>query len=262
MTSPQNHAETIDFFEDHNFFGYDKAYIHFFIQNCLLTLSDDYKLMLESKGSIRRSPNGNGLWYKDIMESDCAKVLQKFEIEWINVVSVDNVLQNFIDPAFLGAVLHNSVSCGAKVVKKTSAEEKIGTICLNNGRPEVLEYYEIPDDILFLRKPSGELLYNYGVILNYLFNLKAMSRINYDQLPVHIAHKKVPMLSEAGVAEKPDQENALKLEYLITDLISRMDSCLAYEVQREREFAPIKNREGNDSVDTAQALLKNSGFLL
>ena len=262
MTSVQNHEEIIGFFENHNYFGYDKSYVHFFIQGCLLTVSDECKLMLESKGKIRYSPNGNGLWYKDIISSDCSKILRESNIEWINVVSVDNVLQNIIDPSFLGAVLHHAVSCGAKVVRKANAEEKIGTICLNNKRSEVLEYYEIPNDILTSRQHSGELLYKYGVILNYLFNIESMRRIDSDQLPVHIAHKKIPVISKVGVMEKPERENAFKFEFLITDLISRMDSCLAYEVPREQEFAPIKNKKGNDSVETARELLQKNGFVL
>ena len=38
-----------------------------------------------------------------------------------------------------------------------------------------------------------------------------------------------------------------------------MDNCLAYEVDREKEFAPVKNKEGVDSIDTARELLKKNG---
>jgi UDP-N-acetylglucosamine/UDP-N-acetylgalactosamine diphosphorylase len=40
------------------------------------------------------------------------------------------------------------------------------------------------------------------------------------------------------------------------------DSCMAFEVDREREFAPVKNREGVDSVDTARELLRKNGVQL
>ena len=39
-----------------------------------------------------------------------------------------------------------------------------------------------------------------------------------------------------------------------------MDKCLPFEVVREHEFAPIKNKEGVDSVDTARALLVQNGI--
>ena len=35
--------------------------------------------------------------------------------------------------------------------------------------------------------------------------------------------------------------------------------CLAYEVDRKKEFAPVKNKTGVDSVDTARELLKFNG---
>ena len=40
------------------------------------------------------------------------------------------------------------------------------------------------------------------------------------------------------------------------------DSCLAFEVDRSREFAPVKNATGVDSVETAQALLEQNGVTL
>ena len=45
-------------------------------------------------------------------------------------------------------------------------------------------------------------------------------------------------------------------------MIKLMENCLAVEVVREREFAPVKNRTGVDSVDTARALLVKNGVKL
>ena len=60
----------------------------------------------------------------------------------------------------------------------------------------------------------------------------------------------------------PDEPNAYKFETLALDLIHEMDDCLIFEVDREKEFAPIKNKEGIDSVDTARELLKKNGYVL
>ena len=49
---------------------------------------------------------------------------------------------------------------------------------------------------------------------------------------------------------------------LVLDMINMMDDCLAYEVDRTYEFAPIKNKTGVDSVDTARELLKKNGVEL
>ena len=43
---------------------------------------------------------------------------------YINVFSVDNVLQRIADPVFLGAVLTEGFLSGGKVVKKAYPDEK------------------------------------------------------------------------------------------------------------------------------------------
>ena len=46
------------------------------------------------------------------------------------------------------------------------------------------------------------------------------------------------------------------------DMIHELESCLPFEVIREKEFAPIKNATGVDSVETARELLKKNGIEL
>ena len=57
-------------------------------------------------------------------------------------------------------------------------------------------------------------------------------------------------------------ENGKKFESLAVDLIKLMESALPFEVVREREFAPIKNKTGVDSVESAQELLRKNGVEL
>ena len=45
-------------------------------------------------------------------------------------------------------------------------------------------------------------------------------------------------------------------------MIHMQESCLAYEVIRNKEFAPIKNASGVDSVESARELLKENGVEL
>ena len=61
---------------------------------------------------------------------------------------------------------------------------------------------------------------------------------------------------------QPEKPNGFKFENLVLDMIHQMKSCLPYEVVREKEFAPIKNRVGVDSVDSARALLQKNGVTL
>jgi UDP-N-acetylglucosamine/UDP-N-acetylgalactosamine diphosphorylase len=81
-------------------------------------------------------------------------------------------------------------------------------------------------------------------------------------LPMHIVEKKVPYLDENGVLQKPETPNAYKFETLILDMVYMMDDCLSFEVEREKEFAPVKNATGVDSVESARRLLEINGITL
>ena len=82
------------------------------------------------------------------------------------------------------------------------------------------------------------------------------------KLPLHIVEKKIPYLNEEGVQVKPEEPNGYKYENLVLDMIHQMKNCLPFEVVREKEFAPIKNKTGIDSVESARELLKQNGVEL
>jgi UDP-N-acetylglucosamine/UDP-N-acetylgalactosamine diphosphorylase len=77
---------------------------------------------------------------------------------------------------------------------------------------------------------------------------------------VHRVRKKIPYYD--GTYRTPEKENGFKYETLATDLVERMPTCLAYEIVREKEFAPVKNRTGEDSVESARAMLTAQGYEL
>ena len=188
--------------------------------------------------------------------------VEKQGIEWMNVFAVDNVLQRIADPCFVGATIEKNCTVGAKVVRKNAPDEKVGVMCLEDGRPSIVEYYELTEDLMNARDENGDPAYNFGVILNYLFYVPELIRISDRQLPLHIVEKKIPYLNEAGELVKPEAPNGYKFENLVLDMIHQMSSCLPFEVVREKEFAPIKNKTGVDSVESARALLKKNGVTL
>jgi UDP-N-acetylglucosamine/UDP-N-acetylgalactosamine diphosphorylase len=106
------------------------------------------------------------------------------------------------------------------------------------------------------------LSYNFGVILNYLFRVDKLEEIMNKKMPVHIVEKKIPYIDNQGKYISPEAPNGYKFELLVLDMIHLLDNCLPFEVEREKEFAPIKNKTGTDSVETAQALLKLNGVEL
>lgn len=256
MTSVQNNDDTINFLEKHNYFGYDKNHIFFFIQEQLPTVDTNGKLMLAEKGKVSAAPNGNGGWYSSLVKSDAYKYLKSSGIEWINVFAVDNVLQKIADPYFIGAVIDTGMMCGSKVVAKAAPEERVGVMCLEDGKPSIVEYFEMTDDMLQCRENDGRLSYNYGVILNYLFKVSELDKIVGINLPLHKAFKKISYIDETGNIITPEEPNAYKYETLVLDMVKPQKNCLVFEVERIHEFAPVKNKTGVDSVDTARELLK------
>ncbi len=262
MTSAANHDETVKFFEEKNYFGYSKAHIRFFQQEQLPTVDLDGKLMLSEPGVISTAPNGNGGWYASMENTGILRELRSSQIEWLNVFAVDNVLQSIADPCFIGAVIASGSVSGAKVVAKTSPDEKVGVLCLEDGKPSIVEYYEMTDEMRTRLEPDGTLSYRFGVILNYLFRTDQLEKSLSCKLPLHKAKKQVSYMDDEGKPVVPEQPNAYKFETLALDLVKLQENCLAYEVAREKEFAPIKNKEGVDSVDTARELLRLNGIVL
>lgn len=260
MTSTVNDAATRSFFKEHSYFGYPRDEIHFFIQDVAPACDYDGKVFLDDKGRISLMPNGNGGWYSSLVNNGLGRILERDNIEWLNVFGVDNVLQRICDPAFIGATILKRCRCGAKVVKKTSPDEKVGVLCTQDGKPSIVEYFEMPEDLKNKTK-KGELVYRYGVILNYLFNVHDLNLTLSGKLPYHLADKAIAHM-ENGVRVTPSKPCGYKFETLVVDMVRLMGSCLAYEVEREREFAPVKNATGTDSVDTARALLRKNGVVL
>ncbi|MBQ8287272.1 MAG: UDPGP type 1 family protein [Clostridia bacterium] len=262
MTSDKNNADTVAFFEEHDYFGYGSENVRFFVQEMAPAVSYEGDLYLEAPDRLALSPNGNGGWFSSLEKSGCLAEMRTKGVEWLNAFAVDNVCQRICSPDFVGATILSGSDCGAKVVSKAFPTEKLGVLCLEDGKPSIVEYYEMTEDMVTLRDDCGELLYRFGVILNYLFKIESLTDIANRRLPVHMAEKKIPHIDGDGNFVKPTEPNGYKFESLILDMIHMMDSCLAYEVVREKEFAPVKNATGVDSVESARALLERNGVTL
>ncbi len=262
MTSEKNDEDTRNFFEEMKYFGYNPEYVHFFVQEMAPAVDMQGNILLEEKGRIAVSPNGNGGWFSSMGKAGLMPMLRQEGIEWLNVFAVDNVLQKVADPCFIGAVILSGCSAGSKVVAKTAPDEKLGVLCLEDGTPSIVEYYEMTEEMANRREPDGKLSYNYGVTLNYLFRTAELEKLAAEKMPIHIVKKTVPYIDGSGKLIRPSVPNACKFETLVLDMVHMQKSCLAFEVERWREFAPVKNAQGADSVVTARELLRRNGIQL
>ena len=87
-------------------------------------------------------------------------------MEWLNVFAVDNVLQRIADPCFVGATIATDSAVGAKVVAKNAPDEKVGAMCLEDGRPSIVEYYDMTPELMAAKNAQGGPAYHFGVILS------------------------------------------------------------------------------------------------
>lgn len=262
MTSNINNADTTAFFEEHDYFGYPKDYVKFFVQEMVPACDYEGRIYMESQTEVAMSPNGNGGWFSSMVNAGLLSDIKERGIEWINVFAVDNCLQRIADPMFVGATIAYGCESGAKVVRKAAPDERVGVLCTEDGKPSIAEYYEMTEEMATARKENGDLKYGFGVILNYLFSEKKLEQIADARMPIHVVEKKIPYMDVDGRFVKPEQPNGYKFETLVLDMVHMMDDCIPYEVVREREFAPIKNLHGVDSLDSARELMKGCGIEL
>lgn len=262
MTSNINNEDTVTFFEEHSYFGYPKEYVKFFVQEMEPACDYEGRVLMESKTEVAMSPNGNGGWFTSMAKAGLLDDIHAKGVEWLNVFAVDNCLQRIADPLFVGATLAYGCESGAKVVRKAAPDEKVGVLCTEDGKPSIAEYYEMTEEMATARKENGDLLYGFGVILNYLFSEKKLEEIAGAHMPIHVVEKKVPYMDADGNYVKPEQPNGYKFETLVLDMVHMMENCLPYEVERAREFAPIKNLHGVDSLDSARELMRGCGIEL
>ncbi|MDO5557147.1 MAG: UDPGP type 1 family protein [Clostridia bacterium] len=254
MTSEDNDRDTRQFFKENNYFGYDCENIIFFKQGQFPVISEDGKLLLDENGFVKQAPNGHGGIFQNLRKNGILDDMKNKGIQWVFVSGVDNILVKPIDPIFIGASISKNVLIAGKSLVKAYPEEKVGVFCLRNGRPSVIEYTEVTDEMANLKTEDGELAYGESHIICNMFSVEAIERLVDFELPYHVAHKKIVYMNEKGEIVKPESPNAYKFEGFIFDTFPEFDDMLIFRVKREEEFAPIKNKEGQDSPETARKL--------
>lgn len=253
MTSKENNADTIKFLEENNYFGYPKEKVKTFIQGELPILNKEGKLLLDKDGLILKAANGNGSIYSSMKNNKILEDMREKQIEWIYISSIDNILLKLVEPTLLGLTIKENNLIASKTIVKAYPEERVGVFCKRNGFPSVIEYTELSEEMSKQRDENNEFLYGEAHIMCNLFNIKAIEKIADEELPYHTAYKKIPYY-ENGKQIKPEEPNAYKYETFIFDGFSKFDNITLLRGKREEDFAPIKNKEGTDSPQTAVEL--------
>ena len=257
MTSTENNEETVNFFEKHEYFGYPKENVMFFTQGNLPILLENGDLIVDKDYTIKEAADGNGCIYSAMAKAGVLEDMKKKNAKWIFIGAVDNILLNMVDPILLGLTIDEKNEAASKSVAKASPKEKVGAFCKINGVPSVIEYTELPEKMAEEVDEEGELLFGEAHIMCNLFSIQALEKVSKVQLPYHVAHKKSNYMNENEEFVKVTEPNAYKFEAFIFDAFNFFDDISILRGKREMDFAPIKNKVGNDSPDTAKELYNN-----
>jgi len=259
MTSKENNEETIEFFEKNKYFGYKKdKNLFFFIQGELPMIDTEGKVLIAENGLIKQAADGHGGIYESLVKNEMTKKMRQLGIKWIFIGGVDNCLVKMVDSVLMGLAIDKKVTVACKSVVKANPQEKVGVFCRRNGKPSVIEYTEITEEMAESRDENGELLYGESHILCNLFNINAIERMGENHLPYHVAYKKATYIDKEGNLVVPDSPNACKFEAFLFDAFGIVDEMAILRVKREEEFAPVKNTDlaGVDCPKTARELYK------
>jgi UDP-N-acetylglucosamine/UDP-N-acetylgalactosamine diphosphorylase len=248
MTSTANDEATKEFFAKNNYFGLHPKNIIFFIQNEIPAVDMNGKLIMESKYKIFKNPNGHGGSILALHESGAIKDMKKRGIKYIFYFQVDNVLVRMLDPVFIGHHILKNAEMSSKIVRKAYPEERVGVVGYVNGKLGVVEYSDLPKEEMFAKNEKGELKYIAGSIALHCISTAFVEKLNKKgfMLPYHRAVKKIPTFK--GEIE------GNKFETFVFDALGYAKSSVTLEVKREDEFAPVKNKDGPDSPQTAHDL--------
>jgi UDP-N-acetylglucosamine/UDP-N-acetylgalactosamine diphosphorylase len=254
MTSEENHDETIRFFENRNYFDLGKETLHFFRQDMLPAITPDGNLVLQNNFRLFTNPNGHGGSLKALYDSGVLEKLLKEGFTELYYCQVDNPLAKIADPIFLGYHAMARAEVSTKVVRRRSVEEKVGVYLSCNGKDAIVEYSDLSPEYMSALDGEGNILYWAGNTAIHIFSLPFIQRINDHgfALPYHCARKNTDITDRNGKSLCLD---VWKFETFVFDAIPLAQRACGMEISREEEFAPVKNKDGSDSPETARSAM-------
>lgn len=258
MTSQANDAATRACFDEHGYFGFSPDDVFFFSQEMVPALDFEGRLLLAGPGRLALSPNGHGGSLFALARSGALADMRRRNIDTISYFQVDNPLVTICDPLFAGYHLQAGAEMSSKVLAKAFPEEKVGCICRRDGTLCVIEYSDLDEENMYATKEDGELRFWAGSIAIHMLAVDFVERVaaGTGQLPWHIAIKKVPFYDGLKTVT-PTEPNGVKFETFVFDALPLAQGSITMEVERHREFAPVKNPEGVDSVVSCRQLLSD-----
>jgi len=256
MTDTEMLAEVDGFFKTNNFFGLDPQTVHFFYQEMLPTLTVDGKLILKDKTHLFVNPNGHGGCIKALYDSGLSKKLIEDGYSDLFYCQIDNPLAKLMDPVFIGYHKTEDAEMSTKVVRRRNCEEKVGVFVAENGKAKVIEYSELDPDNRCILDNNGQIRDWAGNSAIHMISLGLVQRLNENGFSLSY-HQAIKMVNSFGAQDEITEIKGWKFETFIFDAIPSAKNTCCMEISREEEFAPLKNKQGDDSPETVRTILSN-----
>ncbi|MCK5557283.1 MAG: UTP--glucose-1-phosphate uridylyltransferase, partial [Candidatus Hydrogenedentes bacterium] len=177
LTSPTNDTATRAHFRQNAFWGFDPGDVIFIKQGTIPAIDFEGKLMLDRKYQIAVSPDGHGGSLAALRRSGALDDMARRGIELISYFQVDNPLVRCIDPLFLGLHDLRGAEMSAKALPKREPTEKLGNFCVVDGKPTVIEYSDMPDELAQATTDEGRLKFSAGSIAIHILSRTFVERI-------------------------------------------------------------------------------------
>lgn len=262
MTSAATHEETVDFFKSQSWFGLGEDTVHFFQQGSLPAVdANSGDVLLATRSSLALSPDGHGGLVKALKDSGLLDKMTAAGVQHFFYHQVDNPTAIVCDPALLGLHVDKQSQLTTNVVRKVEPTERMGALAEVDGDLQIIEYSELTPEQAARKDANGDYIFWAGNTAIHVFSADFLHHLTDDgcRLELHVAHKKVPYVNEAGERVEPPEPNAHKFERFIFDALPLAQTTLVVEGNRSREFNPVKNATGSDSPETSRAAIQQIG---
>ena len=236
MLSNNNKKETIDYLEKNSFFGLKKDQIDFIIQEDLPFLDEDKKPLIFNNKEIK-GPNGNGDVFNLLKKLDILKKYKNKNIDYLNVVSIDNPISDPVNPYLIGALKRYDLDIAAIAIKRTD-EKKSGVFVKEKDQIKIVEYIDL----------LNEEIERFKYLNANLFCFKrAFLEENEFTLPLHRAEKNIVLEEKGGKVSK----KVFKIEKFLFDIFSYTKKIGVFLLEKNICFSPLKDKSSIEKVKRA-----------
>jgi UDP-N-acetylglucosamine/UDP-N-acetylgalactosamine diphosphorylase len=232
--------------------GLAPGQLRLFTQGTVPSVDRDGRALLAAPGVLLENPDGHGGVFQALVRSGELERLRREGVTTIVYVQVDNVLAPVDDPELVGLAALERADVVTKVLPKAHPDEKVGHLVRVGERDRIVEYTELTPAETRATTPDGELLYRWGSPAMHAWSVEFLARLadRGYRPPLHRSAKPLQAWLDGEVREV----EGWKHERFVFDLVPEAEVSVGMEIDRDAEFAPVKNADGADSPATAVEL--------